>query len=93
MTCTSPSAEQVLHVKQAMGQSFNNMCCVATSHLSDGNNEGVPEQALILDLPLHVCLVVLDLQQSLHMLKMPRKVDGPIAAVTQTLPVLVGSFH
>lgn len=60
-------------MKQAMSQSFDNMCCVTTSHLSDGNNEGVSEQALILDLPLHVCLVVLDLQQSLHTLRMPQK--------------------
>ena len=31
------------------------------SHLPDGHNQGMPQEALVLDLSLHICLVVLDL--------------------------------
>ena len=31
-------------------------------YLFDGHNERVPQEALVLDLPLHIRLVVLDLQ-------------------------------
>ena len=63
-------------MKQAIGQKlWKRVLC---NYLSDGNNEGVSEQALILDLPLHICLVVLDLQQSVHTLRMPQKKMDPL---------------
>lgn len=34
------------------------------TYLPDGNYQRMPQEALILDLPLHVCLVVLDLESN-----------------------------
>ena len=55
----------VLHSRAIGVDTLNSSAIYRTvTYLPDGNYQRMPQKALILDLPLHVCLVVLDLESN-----------------------------